>query len=314
VSKRFSMGFATVIMLVMLRLTIGWHFFSEGAKHYADPHWTSEPTLRAATGPLAPWFHAYLPDFHGFEELLHGQRSQSDSHAVQGWIDEIQTDWNAFRGQFGQHYALNESQQTKAKAVLTEYQEKLRQWAAANRDALETHVHEWQRKETTQQTPASDMPFQKRRIAEKLTQLTAQANGWRAELKGLEHDYDNALDGLLDDQQHGQRPLPHHTTSIDVVDDVMTYVILGVGLLLLLGLFTRLACLSGALFLLSVVMMQPFWVSAAMPTFNQSVEMLALLTLATTPVGRWGGLDFFIHSLISGSCCTTKGKSDAPQS
>jgi len=78
------------------------------------------------------------------------------------------------------------------------------------------------------------------------------------------------------------------------------------------GLFTRLACLAGAAFLLSVVLMQPFWVSDAMPTFNQYVEMFALLTLATTEVGRWGGLDFFLPRLISGK--SSKGKTDVSQS
>jgi uncharacterized membrane protein YphA (DoxX/SURF4 family) len=94
----------------------------------------------------------------------------------------------------------------------------------------------------------------------------------------------------------------------------MASVILGVGVLLLLGLFTRLACLAGALFLASVVMMQPFWVSDTAPTFNQQVEMFALLTLATTPVGRWAGLDFFVHGLFSSWRSSKKGKSDVPAS
>ena len=46
----------------------------------------------------------------------------------------------------------------------------------------------------------------------------------------------------------------------------------------------RAACVVGAAFLFSVVMMQPFWVSETAPTFNQYVEMFALLTLATTAV------------------------------
>jgi uncharacterized membrane protein YphA (DoxX/SURF4 family) len=78
-------------------------------------------------------------------------------------------------------------------------------------------------------------------------------------------------------------------------------VILAVGTLLLVGLFTRLACVVGAVFLLSVVMMQPFWVSDAAPTFNQYVEMFALITLATTQVGRWAGLDYFVHRLLAGA-------------
>ena len=80
----------------------------------------------------------------------------------------------------------------------------------------------------------------------------------------------------------------------------MTYGILAIGVLFDAGaVHARWPCVAGAVFLLSVVMMQPFWVSEAQPTFNQYVEMFALLTLATTPVGRWAGLDFFLSTIVS---------------
>jgi hypothetical protein len=60
--------------------------------------------------------------------------------------------------------------------------------------------------------------------------------------------------------------------------------------------------------------MQPFWVSETAPTFNQYVEMFALLTLATTQVGRWCGLDFFLHALVAAGPRAAKGPSDVPQS
>jgi hypothetical protein len=31
---------------------------------------------------------------------------------------------------------------------------------------------------------------------------------------------------------------------------------------------------------------------------KEFIEMMCCLVLATTPVGRWGGLDFFIHNLL----------------
>ena len=229
-------------MLVLLRVNVGWHFFSEGVKHYADPHWTSEPVLRAAKGPLAPLFHSYLPDFHGFDELLHGDKTQSDSHAVQAWLDQVQGDWDGQRSRFAEHYDLNDEQRAQATDELQRAQAKLRDWGAANRELLATHVHEWQRKESTREKPASDVPFQKKRLAEKQAALSAEASGWLAELKAQQRGYDEALNSLLDDAQRARPRVAHHATSIDLVDDAMTYVILGIGLLLILGLFTRLAC------------------------------------------------------------------------
>jgi uncharacterized membrane protein YphA (DoxX/SURF4 family) len=312
VSCRFSVGIATVVMLVILRVNIGWHFFSEGVKHYADPHWTSEPVLRAAKGPLAPFFHSYLPDFHGFDDLLHGKQTQSPEHAVKSLADAIEADWKTYSDQFAAHYGLNEAQQRQVSQAVARYRGRLHDWSSANADALATHVHEWQRNLTAAQTPASDLPFRKQRFLQKQAALNGEASGLMAELKGLERDYDASLEELLTDDQRARPPLAHHVTSIDLVDDVMTYAILGIGLLLLVGLFTRLACLAGAAFLFSVVMMQPFWVSETAPTFNQWVEMFALITLATTQVGRWAGLDFFLAQLFDRS--SSKGKSDAPTS
>ncbi len=314
--SRYSISLATVVMLVLLRLNIGWHFFGEGMKHYADPGWTSEPTLRAATGPLAPWYHAYLPDFHGFEEYLHADDdAQTEAQAVRAWIDAIGNDWDADRQAFVNYYGLDKDQQRQAKAVLASFQQRLRSWAGRNKDALETHVHNWRRQQAAEEKPASDeVPFERQRVATTEAVLRGEASAWRSELTKLENEYDDALTGLLTDDQKDQKPIARPSTSIDVVDGIMTYFILVVGGLLLVGLFTRLASLAGAAFLLSVVMMQPFWVSDALPTYNQYVEMVALLVLATTPVGRWAGLDFFVHRLVGRSNRPTKGSSDVFES
>lgn len=314
-SHRFAIGTATVVMLVVLRLNIGWHFFSEGIKHYSDPTWTSEPVLRAAKGPLAPMYHAYLPDFHAMEPWLHADSAQSESSAVEGWIDEIQQDWDDDRQQFALHYGLEAAQQKQATQVTRDYQAKMSSWGRANQDTLEAHVHQWRRLESSRRTPdASDVPYRRGRLAAMNGALAAEASGWRAELTLVERGYENALGGLLTESQRDLGPMPRRMTPIDLVDTVMTYVILGIGLLLLLGLLTRAACIAGAAFLLSVVMTQPFWVSETQPTFNQYVEMFALLTLATTRVGRWGGLDFFVHNAIFGRQAATKGKFDESQS
>ena len=78
---------------------------------------------------------------------------------------------------------------------------------------------------------------------------------------------------------------------------------------MILGLFTRLASLVGALFLLSVMATQPPWVAGANTTyfFYQLVEVAALLLLAATSAGRWAGLDGFFGTMWS--LCFGKTKS-----
>ena len=94
----------------------------------------------------------------------------------------------------------------------------------------------------------------------------------------------------------------------------MKYGIWGIGVCLVLGLFTRTAAVLGALFLLSVILAQPFWMADAQPTYSQTLEMFALAALATTHVGRWGGLDFFIHYLLLKRCCRSERHVHEPTS
>ena len=84
-----------------------------------------------------------------------------------------------------------------------------------------------------------------------------------------------------------------------------------VGFCLMVGLFTRLAAFVGAGFLVLVVAVMPAIphiyppplpaVGHAMYINKEVIEMLALLFLSTTPVGRWGGVDFFLHHLLFNS-------------
>ena len=95
---------------------------------------------------------------------------------------------------------------------------------------------------------------------------------------------------------------------------LLTWSLFGIGLCLMLGLFTRPAALAGAGFMLFVVMSQPSYpgvypldppqMGHALLVNKDFVEMMALLVIASTSLGRWTGLDFFIHNfLVKPFCC-----------
>src|SRR5947209_19047970 len=76
--------------------------------------------------------------------------------------------------------------------------------------------------------------------------------------------------------------------------------LVAVGACLLLGLFTRTACVLGALFLASLYLTMPPWPWLPQDPSLRShflfvnlnlIELLALLALATTASGKWAGLD-----------------------
>jgi len=106
---------------------------------------------------------------------------------------------------------------------------------------------------------------------------------------------------------------------------LLTWSLFGIGLCLVLGLFTRPAALAGAGFMLFVVLSQPSFpgvypldppqLGHALLINKDFVEMIALLVIATTSLGRWTGLDFFIYNiLVKPFCCrcsndsTTEGR------
>ena len=67
-----------MIMLVTLRLVIGWHFFKEGLSHRFDANWSSEGFLKQAKGPLADHYQADLPTFHHWDVLVLGPMSEQE--------------------------------------------------------------------------------------------------------------------------------------------------------------------------------------------------------------------------------------------
>ena len=60
----------TVIMLVVLRLSLGCHFLYEGVWKitHAD-EFSAEPFLTQAKGPAAPLFYSMVPDLDGRQRL-----------------------------------------------------------------------------------------------------------------------------------------------------------------------------------------------------------------------------------------------------
>jgi uncharacterized membrane protein YphA (DoxX/SURF4 family) len=76
-----------------------------------------------------------------------------------------------------------------------------------------------------------------------------------------------------------------------------------IGACLVVGLLTKFNAVGGALFLASVIASQPFWVPGAQATYNQWVELAALLAIAALPIGGWSGLDFFLKRWFPQGCC-----------
>ena len=104
------------------------------------------------------------------------------------------------------------------------------------------------------------------------------------------------------------RSLAAQPNLLDTTNLVTMWGLAIVGLLLMLGLFTRFASLAGMAFVLLFYLAAPPWVGYfyALPSegsyliVNKNVvELCALLVVLTTGSGRFAGLDRILHGLLA---------------
>lgn len=332
--NRYGIGVATMVMLVALRIAIGWHFFKEGLAHRADPNWTSEGFLKQAKGPLAANFQAVLPKFHDWDRLMlaplpdasPAAKEESDVEATDksaksekkpttvydDWLNQVKSDWKAELSNSSDLHKLSDEQQNQAAEIQKESLKQLEDFLKDNGTDIRLYRQLAHRAQMMQAVPGGgEIPFIKNRaaaveknptnevgLAGTAAVISSPPPAWEAGAKEIEQLYHMRLDDLLTPDQRKAGELPADTTKLHKIDQLVIWGLIGVGACLVVGLFTRLAALAGAMFLLSIICTQPPWAAGTVDTYNQVVEMLALLALATTTVGRWGGLDYFIHLLI----------------
>ncbi len=129
--------------------------------------------------------------------------------------------------------------------------------------------------------------------------------GWKQEIDGMWSAYEGRINDLAVEHQKSAgkllapRPFDQPYSPLKIINKAIPWFDTIVGVLLILGLFTRLASGAAAIFLLSVVMTQPFWVPGTPPTYFYWIELMALLVIFATCAGRIGGLDFFLANAAS---------------
>ena len=251
----------------------------------------------ASPAPEPANYQQFLQEFGKRYSL--GKDQAASSKSLLAWAARANNELGRYLEDFKRHYALSDAQAAEAEEVLKRRQHQVMEWLGDNLKAIEDHLHEWRRLEEDERQPSADnLPFQKKRISEKLASLKKESTAWVAKLTSIENAYRADLADLLTGDQAVRGAVTGYRTRLQTIDIAMKYGLTAIGVCLVLGLFTRLASLAGAGFLLSVALSQPFWLPDTTPTYNQIVEMFTLLALATTHVGRWGGLDFFIHYLV----------------
>jgi hypothetical protein len=134
-------------------------------------------------------------------------------------------------------------------------------------------------------------------MQDKEQELRNMSRPWFQQIKSIRSSLEDDLYRIhASDNASARRKIVFPDPGHSPIDSIITWLTFLVGVCLILGLFTRVASVAGALFLLSVILTQPPWIPEAADTYYQVVEMLALFVLAAAAAGRYAGLDFIIHA------------------
>jgi uncharacterized membrane protein YphA (DoxX/SURF4 family) len=360
---------STAVLLVLLRLAIGWHFVVEGYHklhtHLVGPTvsvtgaskpFSSEAYFREGTGPLARLLRDQIGDLDD-EALAHLEvapvpagQDPANVAARQRIPPRLDQEWRDYLDRFTAHYGLDAGQQAAARAKVEQAEDAVVAWltkidvdAGTKALARRFQAVNYEVKRSVPQRIAEyktkvgelhDAVEQKMWLlgrdteGRSLGQLKADvAERRKALLDELREQHTQKLQddlaGVLTDQQRQRGPVPAPEPpgwlkKLNVVpeprspwllwglDLVTVWGLTAVGACLLLGLFTRTACVLAAGFLAMTYLCFPPFPWLPTPPNNEGtylfvnknvIEMIALLALATTASGRWFGLDAFLHQL-----------------
>jgi uncharacterized membrane protein YphA (DoxX/SURF4 family) len=220
----------------------------------------------------------------------------------QAFAERVVDDWNERGRKIAAHYGFNEEQKQQANAVFERYKRGLLDYLAGIEGDLILYQRELRRLDQMQAFEGSaDIPFASQRLADKRRELANQPNAWLSDIRRMENEFNDDIAAIATEEQERLGGLAQGESQKKKHDRILVWAMMICGGCLIVGLFTRIAAVACAAFLFLVIMSQPPWIPGTMTTLfeYQLVEMIALLALATTAVGRWGGLDFFLHFLIT---------------
>lgn len=328
---------AAIVAVVLLRLLTGWHFYNEGVKKL-DPRFSSAGFLRTAKGPLAPVFRSLIPGPYGAHVDLArpvelGSRSAEERAAIDSWLSDyadrsakaisagdplphdidpavpgsawignVEQSWNdglVRLGRLGADGEVGEQLQQLRDKKLGEVVYYLQ---GIEPEIEELQHEEWRLHELRAKAGASPPPFQAELIELKATDIWNSMQPWIASVRQIEDEFVKEAAAIAAEAGVNKGRVSTvlaERSMLSRVDKVVTFVVLGAGICVFLGLATRVAAVIAAGFLCSLILTQPPWIAGADLTafFNWAIEAAAFLVLAAVGAGRWAGIDGLLHAM-----------------
>jgi uncharacterized membrane protein YphA (DoxX/SURF4 family) len=298
--RNAQIGILGVVTLVLLRLTIGWHILYEGLWKLDQKEFSSEGFLSQTSGPLAEHFrYEVITDYEGRDRLSIAKNHEWMSDYHQRFVDQFQPD----EASKASAQRMLDTRKANVKSYLENVENKL---------LIDRNQLGWDQlraRKEARRKGKSGVPYEDKGIYEAGQTLRADiapALAWTKEQReGLKAD----LQSLLPVERRDEEISQSFREKLKDRDLMVTYACIAIGFCLMVGLFTRLSALGGALFLAMIVASRWEWPGYYAPPAHPAqghslyitkefIEMMCCFVLATLPVGRWGGLDFIIHNLL----------------
>jgi uncharacterized membrane protein YphA (DoxX/SURF4 family) len=288
------LGFTAALMLVLLRLSIGWHFYTEGVVKHDSGNWTASPFFANARGPFADQYRQMVWDFDGRYRLNRNATMQVLA---------------VYREQVANHFQFDEEQKRQAQANYAKAIEQYDWVLAENAADLEEF------KLGRDRVSAFETDPKEKGLREGVDSLGGQRDTIRREwtdkakpaltlIDKIWDNYEIAQNSIATTRQlqaNGKVPLSKpRTNRIDtsIIDGLLPYFDIAVGLCLLLGFLTPVAALAAGVFLFSVFLSQYPPETGTTSSNYQLIESMGCFVVAATGAGRFAGLDYFLHLLI----------------
>jgi len=296
---------------VLLRIAIGWHFLYEGMEKWESRHkpgkpFSAEVYLRNSTGPLAPYFRGLVSDVNGLAKLD---------------PPRLKAAWAADAERIANHYRFDGDQRSKLDRELKDSEAKADELFAEKEftEKRNKYLHQLHDVQSVERKRGA-LSFERERAAARRKDLDADRKELLARIDTIGGALHEAVLKLAtDDQRAASGPLTVPRSSLDWINDLTMYGLIAMGLCLMLGLFTPMAALAGAVFLGQIYLSMPPWPGLPPNPMSEGhyfivnknlVEMLALLALVFIPTGQWIGFDAFVFGrrvvLAEGAAVATR--------
>lgn len=317
--------------MIVLRIAIGWHLAYEGytkimsTQTGAKP-FSAEMYLRQSTGPLRFYFRGLVDDFHGLGMLDEEQVSLQWDNYVAGQGKAL--------GLTDEAMGRVQEILTAEKADLRSYLEEKKDEIARYRESIDAFEAREQRplpglgempEGKLLREPLPKFEWDVHKKAQKDLDKT------RAELTGPVMTWSQSLTDALKAEATAARstavrdaggelgvqpasavgatvPGIQWKPNLQMINLTTMWGLALCGSLLILGLFTRTAALGAAALLTLFYLSMPPWpgldpAPIAEGTYlivnKNLIELIALLMIASSPVGVWGGIDSLIRGIFT---------------